>query len=73
MIEFRRAMRDAIGITVDDTSGRSSIVANVVTKATQQGIDDTVGWVREIQKSGAVTAEQAERIVGLLNHFSRWR
>jgi hypothetical protein len=73
MLEFRRAMRDAIGITVDDTSGRSSIVANVATKGTQQGVDDTVVWVRELQKAGTLTAEQAERIVELLNRYSRWR
>jgi hypothetical protein len=66
-------MRDILDISESDTSGKSSVVANVMTKATRQGIDETVAWLKEMAQVGTITNEQAERITNLLNAYARWR
>ncbi len=69
----RRELRQILGITEDDTSGRSSILANVLTKARTQGIDETIAWLHVVVQGEQLDSATAERIAVLLERHSRWR
>ena len=69
----RREMREILGITDMDTSGKSGIIANVMVKAMVLGVDDTIAWVKQVQQAGSIDAAQADRMIYSLERHSRWR
>ncbi len=58
---------------LEDMEGSEPIFANINSKSTNIGIDNTKKYIEEIVKDGSLKREKADEIIELLGRFSKYR
>ncbi len=70
---FKYDLRDALGSARIDEATASSILANVIAKASRISIRDAKDYVRELEQKATLEKGAADDICSVLDKYSKYR
>ncbi len=70
---FKYDVRDAMGSAKIDETTASSILANVIAKASRISIKDAKDYVRDLVQSNTLEKQAADDICFVLDKYSKYR
>ena len=70
---FKYDLRDALGSARIDEATASSILANVIAKASRISIKDAKDYIRELEEKSTLEKGAAEDICSVLDRYSKYR